>query len=359
MTQGHLIDFNDLTKEDWQQLYDLACDIKASPDDFNKSCVNKIIATMFYEPSTRTMLSFQAAMLRLGGNVIGFDNPGVSSVAKGENLKDTVRTVGNYSDISVIRSPFEGAAFAASLFSERPIINAGDGGHMHPTQTLADLFTLKSEKGTLSNLDIGLCGDLKNGRTVHSLLKAMTRFKDNRFYLISTHELRVPEYIKSTLLDAGNKFYEINSIEECIGSLDMLYMTRIQKERFSSESQYEKQKNVYCLDMKKLKSAKEDMIILHPLPKVDEIEYDVDFDKRALYFKQAKNGMYIRMALIIKMLEKGCEKPVKIIGGDKLRRCPNPACITNTEKYLPSLLKETNIYGRKTLACRYCDFNVT
>ncbi len=355
MNINHLIDFNSLSLETWDEIYKLADKIMNNPTSYNEVCKNKIMATLFYEPSTRTMLSFQSAMLKLGGNIIGFDNPDNSSVSKGENLKDTIKTINNYADIIVMRNPYEGSAFAASLYSNKPIINAGDGGHLHPTQTLTDLTTILKEKGRLENLTFGICGDLKHGRTVHSLLKAMALFKNNKFYLISTFSLKTPKYITDTIKKSGNEFFEIKSLEECIKYLDVLYVTRIQKERFVSESEYEKQKGVYILDVKKLKKAKDDLAILHPLPKVDEIEDAVDFDKRAVYFKQAKYGVYIRMALIIKMLESSKIELIIHKSNEKNIKCPNPQCITNSEKYLPKLFY--NVLGtRKTLACSYCDY---
>lgn len=355
MNINHLIDFNSLSTQNWNELYNLADKIMNNPSSFNEVCKGKIMATLFYEPSTRTMLSFQTAMLKLGGNIIGFDNPDNSSVSKGENLKDTIKTICNYADIIVMRNPYEGSSFAASLYSNKPVINAGDGGHLHPTQTLTDLTTILKEKGRLENLTIGICGDLKHGRTVHSLLKAMSLFKNNKFYLISTLPLKSPKYINDVLKKSGNEFFEVKSLDECIHCLDVLYMTRIQKERFASEIEYEKQKGIYILDMKKLKKAKEDLAILHPLPKVDEIEDEVDYDRRALYFKQAEYGMYVRMALIIKMLENS-KIELNIQKSNTINiKCPNPRCITNSEKYLPKLFH--NVLGtRKTLACNYCDF---
>lgn len=352
---SHLIDFNNMTLNDWEEIYSISSDIIKNPNAYTSKCKGKLLATLFYEPSTRTMLSFQSAMLRLGGDIIGFDNPGTSSVFKGENLKDTARIICNYSDIIVIRHPYEGAALAASLYANKPVINAGDGGHLHPTQTLTDLMTIRSEKGTLEDLNIGVCGDLKHGRTVHSLLKAMSLFKGNRFYLISTMTLKTPKYITDIIKQSGNEYCEIKSLDDCIDKLDVLYMTRIQKERFPSEREYLKQKGVFVLDSKKLNKAKDDLIILHPLPKVDEIEDDIDFDSRALYFKQAENGMYVRMALILKMLQNPPITVKKPISTHNHLRCPNPVCITNTEKYLPNIFY--NVEGtRKTVACCYCDF---
>ena len=353
----HLVDFNDLELHEWDEIYQLCEKIIANPAAYANTCKDKILATLFYEPSTRTMLSFQAAMLRLGGQVIGFDNPGTSSVAKGENLKDTISVVSTYADILVIRHYNEGAALAASRYSTKPVINAGDGGHLHPTQTLCDLVTIKKYKDTLEGLTIGVCGDLLNGRTVHSLLKALSRYKNNRFYLISTQQLTVPHYIKEILAQSGNTFVETSSITDCIGQLDVLYMTRIQKERFESEKEYEKQKNVFCLDTSKMKLAKENLIVLHPLPKVDEIEEQVDFDRRAVYFKQAEYGMYVRMALIIKMLDNRSIKREMFSGSEHTSKCPNPKCVTAHEKYLPQLFY-SKTDKRSAKACKYCDFNI-
>ena len=271
---------------------------------FRSLCENKILATLFYEPSTRTRFSFEAAMLRLGGKVIGFSEPGSSSVKKGESIADTIKTVGSYSDIIAIRHPKEGAPRYASENSFVPVINAGDGGHQHPTQTLTDLLTIKRKKGKLSDFTIGFCGDLKFGRTVHSLIKAITRYPNVRLILISPKELEVPEYIKDEIIIRKNiPFKEVERLEDVIGELDILYMTRVQKERFFNEADYVRLKDSYILDKNKLKTAKEDLSILHPLPRVNEISVEVDDDPRAHYFDQLKNGMYVRMALIGKLLE--------------------------------------------------------
>ncbi len=360
MSLKHLVDFNDISTDEWYGLQELATEIKNKPSDFTEYCRGKLLATLFYEPSTRTMLSFQTAMYRLGGNVIGFDNPGNSSVAKGENLKDTITIISSYADIIAMRHPKEGAALAASLYTDKPFINAGDGGHFHPTQTLTDLFTITEDKGTISGLSIGLCGDLKHGRTVHSLLRALCMFGKNTFYLVSTLSLKLPQYIIDTLKQNGNTVYEVSSLEECIDKLDILYMTRIQKERFASEEQYRQQSGQYILDPAKMAMARNDLSVLHPLPRVDEITESVDFDSRALYFKQAKNGMFIRMALIIKMLEADCDRTAdiyKYLDFPKKHVCPNPACITRTENYLPTLTHE--ISGpRLGHGCSYCDFRI-
>lgn len=347
----NLIDFNDMSLEDWDELYRLAVRIKKSPAEYRDVCKGKIMATLFYEPSTRTQMSFQSAMMRLGGKVIGFSDPNSSSVAKGETLRDTVKIVTTYSDVLVIRNPIEGAAYAASLYSHVPVINAGDGGHLHPTQTLADLMTINELKGRTDGLTIGCCGDLLNGRTVHSLLRAMARFKNNRFVLISTPELKLPSYVTEELTANGNSFVEVSTLEECISDLDILYMTRIQRERFRSAEEYERQAGVYRLTTDKMALAKPDMAVLHPLPKVDEIAYDVDDDPRTMYFEQAENGMYIRMALITLLCqaERTGRSPAYPLPEQPY--CNNPRCISNHEKYLPKLTK--TIGGSER--CCYCD----
>lgn len=299
----HLIDPRDFSKEELDEILNLAQEINLNPKNFSNLCNGKILATLFYEPSTRTRLSFEAAMIRLGGNVIGFSEPGSSSVTKGESIADTVRTVSCYADVIAMRHPLEGSAKIASLYSEIPIINAGDGGHQHPTQTLTDLLTIKTLKGNLNNHVIGLCGDLKYGRTVHSLIKAMSRYENIKFILISPKELSIPEYIKKEVLDKNNIPYdEVKSLEEAMDKIDILYMTRIQRERFDNQEEYERLKNSYILDSEKMNMGKKDMIVMHPLPRVNEIAYEVDKDNRACYFKQAKFGMYVRMALIAKLV---------------------------------------------------------
>lgn len=299
----HLIEPMDFTTEELEEVFELADRIIERPEEYSNLCEGKLLATLFYEPSTRTRLSFEAAMIRLGGKVIGFSEAGSSSTAKGESIADTIRTIGCYSDIAVMRHPKEGAPKVASLYSTIPVINAGDGGHQHPTQTLTDLLTIRSIKGSLSDLTIGLCGDLKFGRTVHSLIKAMSRYKNITFQLISPKELKIPEYIKKEVLEKNNiKFTEVERLEDAIGSLNILYMTRVQKERFFNEEDYVRLKDSYILDQEKMTMAKEDMIILHPLPRVNEISLEVDQDPRAFYFKQTKFGMYVRMALIAKLL---------------------------------------------------------
>ena len=300
----NLIDIKDLSEKEIEELIKVAKDIMQNPENYSEKCKHKKLATLFFEPSTRTRLSFEAAMMELGGNVIGFSSSSSSSTAKGESVSDTIRTVGCYSDIIAMRHPKEGAPLVASKRSIVPIINAGDGGHNHPTQTLTDLLTISCEKKRLDNLTIGMCGDLKFGRTVHSLITAMSRYKNIKFVLISPEELKTPEYVKTDILKKNNiEFIETNDIEEHIDKLDILYMTRVQKERFFNEEDYLRLKDYYILDKAKLKKAKNDLCIMHPLPRVNEISTEVDDDPRACYFKQVAYGKYIRMALILKMLE--------------------------------------------------------
>lgn len=348
----HLIDLSDYPVEWWNGITDLAVDIRKNPEKYAHECDGKIMATLFYEPSTRTQMSFQTAMLRLGGKIIGFDNPATSSVSKGETLKDTTKIVSSYSDVLVIRHPVAGAAKAAALTSGCPVINAGDGGHLHPTQTLTDLVTLKVEKGRLDHLTIGLCGDLIYGRTVHSLCKAMSCFEGNKFIFISTPQLKMPSYVKDIIVANGCTFEEVSSLDEVIGNLDVLYMTRIQKERFSSEAEYLAQKDTYILDTKKMTHAKHDLAVLHPLPRVDEITNEVDNDPRALYFKQARNGVFARMALIMTIIRN--QNPSELLKGKVYAGvcCSNPRCITQSETYLPKSFRSNN---DTLLECEYCD----
>lgn len=302
----HCLDTTDFTVEEIDDLIHLATDIIANPKKYAHVCDGKKLATLFFEPSTRTRLSFEAAMMELGGNVLGFAEANSSSASKGETVGDTVKIVSCYADIIAMRHPLEGAPRVASFKSDVPIINAGDGGHSHPTQTLTDLLTIYREKGRLNHLSIGLCGDLKFGRTVHSLIKAMCRYTDVEFVLISPKELAVPDYIKTDVLDAsGMKYTEVEHMEDVMPRLDVLYMTRIQRERFFSEDEYLRHKDAFVLDPEKLESAKGDLTIMHPLPRVHEITVDVDDDPRAKYFEQAKNGKYIRMALIMTLLKWG------------------------------------------------------
>lgn len=300
----HLIDIRDLSVSEIEELIAVANDIIKNPQNYRDSCRGKKLATLFFEPSTRTRLSFEAAMMELGGGVLGFSEANSSSASKGESVSDTVRTVGCYADIIAMRHPKEGAPMAASLHSTVPIINAGDGGHNHPTQTLADLLTIKREKGRLNNLTIGFCGDLKFGRTVHSLISALSREDNIRLVLISPPELKIPDYMKKEVIERNNMTcMETDSLEGAMADLDILYMTRVQRERFFNEADYIRLKDTYVLTAAKLKNAKADMAILHPLPRVNEIACDVDSDPRACYFKQVLNGKFIRMALILKLLK--------------------------------------------------------
>ena len=299
----HLIDPLDFTREETDALLNLACRIRQDPAAYRDAAARKRLATLFYEPSTRTRLSFEAAMLNLGGQVLGFPSDNVSSASKGESVADTIRVVSCYADIAAIRHPKEGAPLRASRYSRIPVINAGDGGHQHPTQTLTDLMTIRTRKGTLNGLTIGLCGDLKFGRTVHSLIKTMVRYEGVRFVLISPEELRVPDYIIIDILEGSDIPYaETRSLEESMPGLDILYMTRVQRERFFNEEDYIRLKNSYILTREKMALAKPDMAVLHPLPRVNEIALDVDDDPRAAYFEQVQNGVYVRMALIMTLL---------------------------------------------------------
>lgn len=300
----HVIDILDLSVEEISSLIDTANDIMANPEKYQEKCRYKKLATLFFEPSTRTRLSFEAAMMELGGNVLGFSDAASSSSSKGESVSDTVSVVSGYADIIAMRHPKEGAPLVAAMKSEVPIINAGDGGHNHPTQTLADLLTIKREKGDLNNLTIGFCGDLKFGRTVHSLIAAMSRYENIKFVLISPKELKLPSYVKNDHIKEKNiPYVQTESLDDVIGDLDVLYMTRVQKERFFNEEDYLRLKDSYILTPEKLKNAKESLSILHPLPRVNEISTLVDSDPRACYFRQTKNGKYMRMALILKLLE--------------------------------------------------------
>ena len=300
----HIMSPLDFSVEELDQLLNLANDIEANPKKYAHACDGKKLATLFYEPSTRTRLSFEAAMMNLGGNVLGFSSAASSSATKGETVADTIRMVACYADICTMRHPKEGAPLVASLHSPIPVINAGDGGHQHPTQTLTDLLTIRSLKGRLDNLTIGLCGDLKFGRTVHSLISALVRYTGIRFVLISPEELRIPSYIRDDVLRENNiEFEEVERLEDALPKLDVLYMTRVQKERFFNEEDYVRMKDFYILDKKKMELAPQDMIVMHPLPRVNEIAVEVDDDPRAAYFKQAQYAVYARMALILTLLE--------------------------------------------------------
>lgn len=304
----HLMSPLDLSVEELEKVLDLANDIEKNPEAYAHKCEGKILATLFYEPSTRTRLSFESAMLRLGGKVLGFSSANSSSAAKGESVADTVRTVSCYADICAMRHPKEGAPLVASMASRIPVINAGDGGHQHPTQTLTDLLTIRSLKGRLDNITIGLCGDLKFGRTVHSLIEALVRYEGVKFVLISPEELRIPDYIREDVLKAsGHEFVEVERLEDAIPNLDLLYMTRVQKERFFNEEDYVRMKDFYILDKAKMELARPDMLVLHPLPRVNEISTEVDSDPRAAYFKQVQYGVYVRQALMLTLLGMGVD----------------------------------------------------
>ena len=346
----HLIDFGDLSRQEWDALYQRAGQIIDEPEQFIDVCRGKVAASLFYEPSTRTNFSFQTAMLRLGGTVFGFADPSSSSVSKGETLKDTIKMVSSYADVVVMRTPWEGAAKAASLYSAVPVVNAGDGGHMHPTQTMADLTTITRLRGAVDGLNVGLCGDLKNGRTVHSLIKAMEKFQNIRFSLIAPRDLAIPEYLRRFMRERGMPFIEVTGLEPVIPQLDVLYMTRIQRERFIDPLEYERNKGVYILTRAKLSRAKENLLVMHPLPRVDEIAVDVDDDPRAVYFQQARYGMFARMALLADLANQPRQTPSPVeIGQGPV--CRNPRCITQTERYLPPLVKRAG----GTDCCAFCD----
>ncbi len=343
----NLINILDLTCEEIDGLVARASDILDNPEKYSSACAGKIMGALFFEPSTRTRLSFTSAMMSLGGSVLGFDQAGSSSVAKGETVADTVRMVSAYTDIIAMRHPKEGAPIVASDVSCVPVINAGDGGHFHPTQTLTDLFTIKKKIGRFDNITVGICGDLKYGRTVHSLISALSRYEGVKFVLISPRELAIPEYVKDEFLTVG-AYTEVESLEDAIPSLDILYMTRIQGERFEDKEEYERLKDSYILTRAKLEGAKPTLSILHPLPRVNEIDVDVDDDPRAHYFDQAMYGRYIRMALILKLLAtKGVDdRRVKGDPGESIQ-CVNPHCISTSERGVKKLFRE----GK----CIYCD----
>ena len=348
----------DLSVEELDQLIATAKDIIANPEKYRDSCKYKKLATLFYEPSTRTRLSFEAAMLELGGSVLGFSSANSSSASKGESMADTAKIISCYADIMAIRHPKDGAPFVASRNASVPVINAGDGMHNHPTQTLADLLTISREMGRLHDLTIGLCGDLKYGRTVHSLIEAMCRYQNIRFVLISPEELRLPGYVKYNVLEkSGFPYEEVTSLEDAMPKLDVLYMTRIQRERFSDPAVYERLKDSYILDPEKMKLAKEQMCVLHPLPRVNEISVAVDDDPRAAYFRQALNGKYMRMALILMLLKEAQENPAREPIRGELRydlTCRNPRCISATEQELPQIFRLTD-RAAGIHRCIYCE----
>ncbi len=349
----------DLGVDELDGLIATAKDIIAHPEAYWDRCAHKKLATLFFEPSTRTRLSFEAAMLELGGSVIGFSEASSSSASKGESVADTAKIVSCYADIIAMRHPKEGAPYVASQAASIPVINAGDGGHNHPTQTLADLLTISREMGRLDNLTIGLCGDLKYGRTVHSLIEAMSRYKGIQFVLISPEELKIPGFIRYNVFEnQGIPYTEVSSLEEAMPDLDVLYMTRIQRERFDDPWEYERLKDSYVLDTEKMKLAKEKMCVLHPLPRVNEISVRVDDDPRAAYFRQALNGKYMRMALILKLLDEAARNPMKeaidTTGLEYDRVCRNPKCITQTEQELPQLFRCTD-KAAGIHRCIYCE----
>lgn len=350
-----IIDIDELSVEELDKIIKRACDIMENPKKYSKACEGKKLATLFYEPSTRTRLSFEAAMMELGGNVLGFSSASSASVSKGESVSDTAKVISCYADIIAMRHPYEGAPLVAAESASIPLINAGDGGHAHPTQTLADLLTIYREHGRLNNMVIGLCGDLKYGRTVHSLIKAMIRYEGVSFVLISPRELSLPAYIKTEVLEKNNvTFAETTSLEEAIPKLDILYMTRIQRERFDDLDEYERLKDSYVLTKSKLAAAKESMSVLHPLPRVNEISVDVDDDSRACYFKQALYGKFMRMSLILSLLE-GSAGTIreKVTAQDKKKpKCRNPKCISQIEQELPQRFK---IGTDACTRCAYCD----
>lgn len=342
-----VIDITDLTVEEIDLLISSAEDMCANPEKYSSVCKGKKIATLFFEPSTRTRLSFEAAMLDLGGSVLSVHSGANSSASKGESIKDTSKVVSCYADIIAMRHPLEGAPAVAAVSASIPVINAGDGGHCHPTQTLADLCTIKNEKGVINGLTVGFCGDLKYGRTVHSLINALARYKNVRVVLISPDELKIPDYVKDGPLK-GMEYTETDDLVKALPDLDVLYMTRVQQERFADRAQYERLKDVYILTPEKLALAKSDTIVLHPLPRVNEISVGVDKDKRACYFKQVKWGKYMRMALIMHLLS-GEHRGKELLEGAEAsdKKCPNSRCITHTEQELPVYVKK----GR----CVWCD----
>ena len=353
-----LIDITDFTVEELDQLLQTACDISEHPQKYAQACHGKKLATLFFEPSTRTRLSFEAAMLELGGNVLGFSEASSSSASKGESVADTAKMISCYADIMAMRHPKEGAPYVAAKSATIPVINAGDGGHCHPTQTLTDLLTIYRELGRLENLTVGFCGDLKYGRTVHSLLSALGRYKNIKVVLIAPEELQLPKYVKYEVLDkCAMEYQETTSLEEAMPQLDVLYMTRIQRERFDSFDEYERLKDSYILTAEKMQLAKENMRVLHPLPRVNEISVKVDEDPRAAYFRQALNGKYVRMALILKLLKEAgegrqMEEPANVL--TEGLHCDNPRCITSTEQEIVHTFKcvspENGIYR-----CIYCE----
>lgn len=350
-----LIDILDLSVEEIDELINTACDMIENPLKYSECCKGKKIATLFFEPSTRTRLSFEAAMIELGGSAIGFSDAKNTSASKGETVADTARVVSNYADVIAMRHPIEGAPYVASVAASIPVINAGDGGHAHPTQTLADLLTIFREKGRFDNLTVGFCGDLKYGRPVHSLIHALSRYAGVKIVLISPDELKLPEYIKNDVIEKHNMpYYETTSLDDAIPELDVLYMTRVQGERFEDQDEYQRLKDFYILDPAKLENAKSDMIILHPLPRVDEITVDVDADPRARYFEQVFNGKNMRKALILKLLKDAEANPISAKKPTRMLSsccCKNARCISKFERGLIPQAVETD----DGLRCAFCD----
>lgn len=344
----HIIDLCDLTEKEFSDLYKLTTNIIDRPEGYADACRGKVLGSLFYEPSTRTNLSFSTAMMRLGGSVVGFSDPGSSSTAKGETLKDTINMVSSYADLIVMRNPREGAAKAASMYSSVPVINAGDGGHLHPTQTLTDMVTILRMRGSADDMKIGLCGDLKYGRTVHSLLHFLERYHNVQIYLIAPDALKLPDYMVRFLKEHNMPYCEVSSIDRVLPELDVLYMTRIQRERFVTAQEYENLEGNYQLTAEKMKRAKKDMLVLHPLPRVDEIAQDVDDDPRAVYFRQARFGMFGRMALLLTLSKLPFIRAGHQDIGAHGVKCSNHKCITKTELYLP-------LEGKPGDRCPYCD----
>ncbi|MBQ6528059.1 MAG: aspartate carbamoyltransferase [Clostridia bacterium] len=352
----HLIDILDLNEDEINGLIRVANDIIDRPALYAHCMEGKKLASLFFESSTRTRLSFEAAMYELGGNVLGFSDAETSSISKGESLQDTIRVVSGYADVIAMRHPRDGAALAAAMAADIPVINAGDGSHNHPTQTLTDLLTIQREKGRLSGMTIGLCGDLRYGRTVHSLIEALSRYANMKFILIAPEELRMPDYVLEMLESSGHAYVQTDDLDAVMGELDILYMTRIQRERFSDPAEYEKLKDSYVLTAERMRTAKKDMSVLHPLPRVNEISTDVDSDPRAAYFRQARNGKYIRMALILKLLEEknvnAALLPEGTTAADR-RLCRNPRCIMHAETGLRQYIRPGAVPK-----CLYCDTRV-
>ena len=359
-----LIDIDNFSVEEIDSLISVAKDIMANPDKYADACKRKKLATLFFEPSTRTRLSFEAAMLELGGSVIGFSEASSSSASKGESVADTAKVISAYADIIAMRHPLEGAPFVASLNASIPVINAGDGGHCHPTQTLTDLLTISAECGRLDNMTVGFCGDLKYGRTVHSLINALSRYKNIKLVLISPEELKIPDFIKEETIErCGMEYIETASLEDALPELDILYMTRIQRERFADADEYERLKDSYVLTPEKMELAKPTAAVLHPLPRVNEISVKVDGDPRACYFRQVRYGKFIRMALILKLLSEA-DKPKLTPGFDSeeyikgAHTCANRRCISTCEQELPKIFKITD-KNAKIARCIYCESKIS